>query len=108
MKKYFRAALLMLLLLSTTILIACSNVNAQTNVLPQQLHDSQDSQDSQQLQEVEPMIIDVEDILGYRDSFKDKEFPTIEEIGEENLASFLLQQFNHDMCYQIGNCFCHI
>lgn len=99
MKKYS----IIVLLTSTIIATACSNADAQ----PYEVQEVQEVQEKPETSET-PIIIDVESIIEYRDSFKDKEFPTIEEIGEENLASYLLQQFNQEICYEIGNCFCHM
>lgn len=104
MKNYFRIILLIIILASTVTLIACSKVNAESdNITPQEITQPLEiNQYSQQ-----ELIVDIDTILEYRDGFKEKEFPSIEEIGEENLAGFLFQQFNHELCYELGTCFCH-
>lgn len=97
MKKYLGIALL------TILLVACSNVEAQVEVAPA-LEDELISTPPPS----QEMIVDVDTIIAQRDSYKDKQFLTIDEIGEDNLASYLFQQFNQDVCLEIGNCFCHM
>lgn len=94
MKSFYKLFLLFIVfIINMIILIACSNVNAESyeNIVEE---------------DFENTIIDIDTILDYRDSFKNA--PTIEEIGEENLANYLFQQFNKELCYDIGNCFCHM
>lgn len=102
MKKYCKLFILSIAVIVNMItLIACSTVNAE----------NYESPITEELQEtieenISETIIDVDTILDYRNGFKEQ--PTIEEIGEENLANYLFQQFNKELCYDIGNCFCHM
>lgn len=99
MKNY----LLILITFSSILLVSCSNVNAESSNQIDEIIQDNDTNTNQP-----NMIVDVDTILDYRDSFKEVTPPTIEEIGEENLASYLFQQFNKDIDHTLGSCFCHM
>lgn len=121
MKNYLQILIVIMLIITLTTLTSCvktANKAVEYSPIPNQLETEQlqdvksesskeSSQESSQ-ENPQEMIIDIDTIINHRDSYKEQKTPTIEEIGEENLANYLFQQFNKELCLDIGNCFCHM
>lgn len=121
MKNYFRLFIFVISLTNIILLVSCSKVIASENtdfqtqdiqepiiIVEEQSQEPNNELDKNKIIINDELSIDIDTIIAQRDSYKEKQLLTVEEIGEENLSNYILQTFSKELCLDIGNCLCHM